>query len=103
MGTNYYEAVRDTMGASTTDFFRLFMIPGMFHGNGGIGNPSVEAFDALRAWVETDTPPDRLTISCYEDGTVVRTRPVCPYPQRAVYDGENDLNKASSFECVTPE
>jgi feruloyl esterase len=102
MGTNYYEAVRDTMGASTTDFFRLFMIPGMFHG-GGIGNPSVEAFDALRAWVETDTPPDRLTISYHDDGTVVRTRPACLYPQVARPTDSGPTTEAANFECLDPQ
>ena len=102
MGTRYYDAVRDTLGASTPDFFRLFMIPGMFHGNGGIGHPSVDAFDALRAWVETDTPPDRLIISYHEDGAVVRTRPACPYPQVARPTGTGPTDNAAHFECVDP-
>jgi feruloyl esterase len=102
MGTRYYDAVLDSLGASTTDFFRLFMIPGMFHGNGGIGNPSVDAFDALRAWVETDTPPDRLAISYHEDGEVVRTRPACPYPQVARPTGTDSTDVAAGFACVAP-
>ncbi|NBB74511.1 MAG: tannase/feruloyl esterase family alpha/beta hydrolase [Bacteroidetes bacterium] len=102
MSIRYYETVRDTMDAPVTDFFRLFMIPGMFHG-GGIGNPSVDAFAALRAWVETDTAPDRLTISYHEDGEVVRTRPACPYPQVARSMGTGSTEEAENFECVTPE
>jgi feruloyl esterase len=101
MSIRYYKAVRDTLGASTPDFFRLFMIPGMFHG-GGIGNPSVDDLDALRAWVETGTPPDRLTISYHEDGTVVRTRPACPYPQVARPNGRGPIDVAAHFECVDP-
>lgn len=102
MSTRYHEAVRDTMGASTPDFFRLFMIPGMFHGGGGIGNPKVEAFAALRAWVETNTPPDRLTISYHEDGEVARTRPACPHPHVARPTGRGPTNEAAHFECVDP-
>ena len=102
MGTRYYEAVRDTMGASTPDFFRLFMIPGMFHGNGGIGTPRVQAFAALRAWAETDTPPNRLTISYHEDGEVVRTRPACPYPKMARPTNSGPTTDAENFECVAP-
>ena len=31
MGVEYYEQVVEKMGASTNEFFRLFMVPGMFH------------------------------------------------------------------------
>ena len=34
MGVEYYERVLATMGDSTGDFFRLFMVPGMFHCGG---------------------------------------------------------------------
>ena len=103
MGVRYYESVLTTMGPSTPEFFRLFMIPGMFHGNGGIGNPSVDAFAALRTWVEDGAPPERLTISYHEDGSVVRTRPACPYPQVARPDGDGPTDEAAHFQCVRPK
>jgi feruloyl esterase len=28
-----------------------------------------------------------------------RTRPLCPYPQTAIYDGSGDPNNAASFRC----
>ena len=37
MGVEYYEQVVEKMGASTGEFFRLFMVPGMFHCGGGVG------------------------------------------------------------------
>ena len=37
MGVGYYERVRAAMGPTTGDFFRLFMVPGMFHCSGGRG------------------------------------------------------------------
>lgn len=45
-GVRYYEAVERTMGGSaqTTDFFRLFMVPGMGHCGGG---PGPNIFDAV--------------------------------------------------------
>jgi len=46
MGVNYYEKIEQKMGPATTDFFRLFMDPGMFHCSGGVGPSS---FDALTA------------------------------------------------------
>jgi feruloyl esterase len=30
----------------------------------------------------------------------VMTRPLCPYPQVAKYDGKGDTAKAESFACV---
>lgn len=38
MGVDYYESVQRKMGATTTDFFRFYLIPGMFHCGGGVGN-----------------------------------------------------------------
>ena len=32
-------------------------------------------------------------------GAVVRTRPLCPYPQVARYKGVGRVEAASSFEC----
>ena len=37
MAVDYYEQVVETMGDRTSDFFRLFMVPGMFHCRGGLG------------------------------------------------------------------
>ena len=46
MGVEYYEAVTARMGPGTTDFFRLFMVPGMFHCGDG---PGPNQFDTARA------------------------------------------------------
>ena len=43
MGVEYYERVLATMGDSTGDFFRLFMVPGMFHCGGGVGTSQFDA------------------------------------------------------------
>jgi Tannase and feruloyl esterase len=42
MGVGYYERVRESMGPQTSDFFRLFMMPGVFHCGGGVG-PDLDA------------------------------------------------------------
>jgi len=47
MGVDYYESVLGRLGASTTGFFRLFMVPGMFHCGGGVGT---SLFDMPAAW-----------------------------------------------------
>ena len=36
-------------------------------------------------------------------GPVIRTRPLCPYPQRAEYLGEGSPDLADSFRCVTAD
>jgi feruloyl esterase len=123
----YYENVRsflarfpDGRGESSRpveDFYRLFMVPGMAHCGGGAGpnsfgngpvapgaGPERDVFAALERWVETGVAPDRLigsgTVS--DDATRPMTRPLCPYPQVATYNGSGDANDASSFACTVP-
>jgi feruloyl esterase len=36
------------------------------------------------------------------DGKVVRSRPLCPYPQVARYTGEGSIDDAANFRCVAP-
>ena len=50
MGVNYYERSWPSNGTSTTDFARLFMVPGMAHCGGGVGpdrNDAVTRRDRL--------------------------------------------------------
>jgi feruloyl esterase len=97
----YYERVRDRQGSQQEidRFFRLFMVPGMGHCAGGTGATSFDALAALDAWVEKGLPPDRMIASRVIDGAVVRTRPLCPYPQRAVYAGAGSTDDAANFVC----
>jgi len=103
MGVDYYEAALDANGAKTKDFFRLFMMPGVFHCAGGYGPDRFDGMTRLIEWVENGTPPDAIRASQVEQGAAVRSRPLCPYPQVARYDGSGDVNDASNFACVTPE
>ncbi|HEX7035742.1 MAG TPA: tannase/feruloyl esterase family alpha/beta hydrolase [Pseudomonadales bacterium] len=105
---DYYENVRETLGPVTDDHVRLFMVPGMMHCAGGVGPTSFDALDALDRWVETGTAPDRLTATEYDpprifglgsEGRVVRTRPLCPWPTAAHYDGAGSTDEAASFSC----
>jgi feruloyl esterase len=56
-------------------------------------------FGALVAWVEGGVAPERITATRLEGGEVVRTRPLCPYPAVARYDGLGDPSSAESFIC----
>lgn len=106
----YYETVKKHLGnqVKAQDFFRLFLIPGMDHcgiNNGpGITMFGFDPLTALEQWVEQgEAPTHLLTTKRDTSGDVLWTRPVCPYPQRAVYDGEGDVNDASNFECLNPD
>ena len=102
MGVNYYEAVMARNGRDTAGFARLFMMPGVAHCGGGIGPDRIDAVTAVIDWVEKDKAPDSLLASKVTGGTVVRTRPLCPYPQVARYKGQGSIDDAANFSCVAP-
>jgi len=111
----YFEKVKARQGsqAQIDAFFRLFLVPGMGHCSGGTGttsfgnqnapSPIVDAehdlLSALDAWVEKGAAPDRIIASRVLNGTTVRTRPLCPYPSKAVYSGSGSTDSAASFVC----
>jgi feruloyl esterase len=103
MGTEYYEKVREKMGPATTDFFRLFMMPGVFHCAGGVGPDSLDTITPLADWVERGIAPDRLVAARRAGGSVVRTRPLCPYPQVARHNGTGSIDDAANFTCSPPQ
>jgi feruloyl esterase len=102
MGVGYYERVRATMGPGTSDFFRLFMVPGMFHCSGGVGPNPVDTATPLVDWVERGTAPERLPAVRRRGEEVLRTRPLCAYPQVAKYKGSGSIDDAANFACATP-
>jgi hypothetical protein len=99
MGIDYYEKAVAANGADTPDFFRLFMVPGMFHCRGGVGPDRLDGLTALINWVENGTAPATITASQMADGKLVRTRPLCPYPQVARYSGTGSPDDAANFAC----
>ena len=110
---NYYEDVlahydgangnRVRALSDTREFFRLFMVPGLGHCRGGPGYNQLEPLTALERWVEEGVAPTEIIGSRVEDGTVVRTRPLCPYPEIAKWDGTGDPDNAASFSCVSDD
>jgi feruloyl esterase len=102
MGVTYYEAVTKANGRNTGDFARLFMAPGMAHCGGGVGPDRHDAVTAVIDWVEKNKAPDQLIVSKVTNGTVVRTRPLCPYPQVARHTGSGSIDEAANFRCVAP-
>ena len=58
---------------------------------------------ALINWVENGAAPATLTASRVEHSKVVRTRPLCPYPQVARHLGSGSIDEAASFACRRTE
>jgi len=106
---NYYQNVvqfmdRNGRGLSETkNFYRLFMVPGMYHCNGGPGPNAFDPLSALEQWKEKGTAPDRMVASHATNGTVDRTRPLCPYPQEAQWKGSGSTDQADNFVCALPK
>jgi Tannase and feruloyl esterase len=118
----YYRAVRDTMGGLTKvqSFARLFMLPGMYHCQGGTSPSRVDWLTPIVAWVEQGTPPTKIIASQTADDAasggfsnptegatgnnakIVRTRPIFPYPMQARYNGKGSVDDAANFAGVVP-
>jgi feruloyl esterase len=111
----YFDKVMTLQGtqAEIDKFFRLFVVPGMGHCSGGTGtsnfgnqggaSPVLDAdhdvLMALDRWVEQGVAPDKIIASRVVGGSTVRTRPLCPYPRKAVYNGSGSTDDATNFTC----
>jgi feruloyl esterase len=96
---DYYSSVLKKMGGKQDDFIRLFMAPGMAHCQGGQGPSQVNWMAVLERWRESGTAPDRIEASRVSGNRVDMTRPLCPYPQIAVYKGVGSTNDSANFAC----
>jgi feruloyl esterase len=101
---NYYESVAKKMGGAlkTAAEIRLFMVPGMAHCAGGEGPNTFDMVSAMEQWVEQGHAPEQIIASHSQNGTVDRTRPLCPYPQVARYKGSGSIDEAANFTCAAP-
>ena len=119
---NYYERVEKATGGQqeTESFFRLFMVPGMAHCGGGPGpssffggfGPSLakpqlktdaehDVLSALIQWVEKGVAPDHIVAAHMTNDSIDRTRPLCPYPKMARWNGIGTNEDAKNFTCDT--
>lgn len=116
ISTDYYGKVAARSGWPDS-FYRLFMAPGVGHCNGGpgpnafgiTGQPAVpndadhSLIAALDRWVTRGVPPSSVIATKYVNDDpaqgVAMTRPLCPYPQTAVYNGRGNTNDARNFRC----
>jgi feruloyl esterase len=97
----YLDAVKKTVGVEQTEnSMRLFTMPGMGHCMGGTGCDTFDKLAELDHWIESGQAPERIIASKLQSGKVIRTHPLCAYPEVARYKGTGDLNDAANFDCV---
>ena len=99
---NYRATVEDKMGGNQEGWYRLFMVPGMGHCRGGDGPNQFNAMAALERWREVNEAPGQILATQVTNNKVDMTRPLCPYPQVAVYKGVGSTNDAANFTCKAP-
>jgi hypothetical protein len=97
----YYDDVK-ARDPNVDEYVRMFMMPGVLHCRGGSGPDNADWVTAIDAWVEGGKAPERIIASKVANGTTTRTRPLCPYPQRAVYKGSGSTEEAENFVCRQP-
>jgi feruloyl esterase len=101
----FYQAVLDSSGGpeQTSNWIRLFMAPGMAHCSGGEGPDTFDKIGTMEQWVEQGKTPEQIIAAHKTAGKIDRTRPLCPYPQVAHYNGTGSIDEASNFSCRLPE
>ena len=94
---NYFEQV-ERSDATVRDYFRLFLLPGVAHCEGGEGPDNVDWLAHLTKWVEQGRAPNRVIASKKDEHqSVLMTRAIYPYPLRAVYKGTGYKDDANNF------
>ncbi|KAN0116868.1 putative ferulic acid Esterase/Feruloyl esterase [Hyaloscypha variabilis] len=116
-------------GVSLPSFYKFYLIPGLLHCSGSIGDapwyiggggqhsvvgtnvkgvpgfedPRHDVVLALMRWVEEGVAPEELVATKFVGDSVEkgvrRQRPVCPYPMQARWDGLGDHDLAESWAC----
>jgi hypothetical protein len=101
----YFESMAQKQGgfASVDPWARLFLVPGMNHCASGPATDRIDAIAAMVDWVEQGRAPQRIEASALPNHPQFanRTRPLCPYPQYARYQGTGNPEDSANFACVT--
>ncbi len=115
----YYEGVRKKVGKNKiNNFMRLFMVPGMYHCEGGPGPDIFDDLTALERWVEKGKAPGQMTAyktkeansfypnrapaNVIDKRSILRSRPLCNYPLLPSYKGKGSIDDEKNFKCVAP-
>lgn len=104
---------QNNASGNAPSFVRFFRVPGMNHSRGGIATDQLDALTTLVNWVEYGQGPDRIIAGARGEGNASgqvnaelpsdwstnRTRPLCPYPLIARYNGQDDSELTEHFSC----
>lgn len=111
--TDFYSEVVQKEGGieKVKQWYRLFMLPGMYHCRGGDAPNTVDWLTPIVNWVENGQAPDRLVATQYKSHNpwtgqhngVLRTRPLYPYPLVARYSGIGDIDDAANWKSAPPQ
>lgn len=108
----WYDELDAENKGNAAEFARFYRVPGMNHSSGGVSTDQYDALAALVDWVEKGIAPDRIIATARGPGNPGganaavpatwapdRTRPLCPYPEVARYNGVGDQERAENFTC----
>ena len=95
----YYQRLTTDNGPTpVADWSRLFLVPGMGHCSGGERTPdSFDMVEPIVNWVENNRAPERIIAT--GRSMPGESRPLCPYPAHAQYEGKGDPKDAASYSC----
>jgi feruloyl esterase len=110
---DYYDRIT-AKGHSKADFTRLYLAPGVGHCAGGrgpgafgqlpltmTGDPTTDMVTALDHWVTKSVAPAMINATpTLGKPDAPGSRPLCPYPEVARYDGRGDVMKSASYTCT---
>lgn len=100
---DYFERLAANHGGLTgvQAFSRFFPVPGETHCSGGRATDQFDVLTPMVEWVENGQAPDRIAAraSATNPHFPNRTRPLCPYPKFAKYNGTGSLEDAANFSC----
>ncbi|KAF4892795.1 putative feruloyl esterase B-2 [Colletotrichum fructicola] len=123
LSSEFFEGVKRVVGLTQAEmdgFYRLFFIPGMRHCSGGRGawdigqtypldgrrlDPRGNALLALVEWVEGGRAAEEVVGAMYggEDNCeVLAERKYCSYPYESRWDGVQNSNLSTAWNCVLP-
>jgi feruloyl esterase len=68
-------------------------------GFGGGGLIADDWLPAITDWVENGKPPASVPATQRENKQTVRTRPLCPWPAKAVWSGNGSRDEAGNWSC----
>ncbi len=97
---DYYQRMTAANGGSSKvmQWGRLFLSPGMGHCAGG--SATLDNFDMLTAavnWVEKGQAPESVMATGRDFPG--RSRPLCPFPTHAQYNGTGNLEDGANYSC----